>query len=61
MNKEFFKKYKKRALMNLSKQPKMSLEEMRAQTRRVLNSQNQAGKSIPKKNSEELEKKNPQT
>lgn len=51
MNVEFFKKYKKKALINLSKQRKMSLEEMIAQSKRVLNSQNQAGKSIPKKNS----------
>lgn len=61
MNKEFFERYKKKALMNLAKQRKMSLEEMIAQSKRVLNSQSQVGKSIPKKNSKESEKENPET
>jgi len=61
MNVKFFKEYKKKALMNLAKQPKMSLKEIIAQSKRILNSQNQAGKFSPKKNSEGSEKKNPQT
>lgn len=61
MNKEFHEKHKKQALMKLAKQPKMSLEEMKAQTRMILNSQDQAGKFSPKKNSRESEKENPKT
>jgi hypothetical protein len=61
MNEEYFKEYKKRALMSLSKQPKMSLEEMKEQIRRVLNWKPQDGKPSPKKNSKESEKENPET
>ena len=60
MNEEYFKEQKKRGMEIISRQRKMSLAEMRAQTDKVLGSTNQNGNPYQEKNLKPQETENPE-